>query len=533
MVRTGSGDPLPHALVRVNGDAATGALTDSNGRFEIADLPEGPLDFTITKPGFLDEAEAAADSIAWNAHGYGHNVIVSPGMGDVVFTMEPVNSIRGQIQLSTGDIAEGIQVTILKRIVQDGRAVWQNADVARTNAEGVYRFGDLSDGLYAVFTMPAMDSDSATNLVETGAASRVARAGYPSVFYPDARDLAGAAKIRLSGGDQAQANISLTLEPFQPVVATVAMPRSKDHDDNMSTQVLDAQGHLLPYSVQFDPATHTVQAMLPDGAYSLVASMTTQMFRIVAQRNADRFNVTPLNPHGMSGSVSFTVAGRAVSNLTLPMATTASSPVQVTVTRASNAPAQQGDPRINVTLSQTGGWLSDGMVSSYAEGPPYGSLMTTEMQPGTYWVHANIGPRTLCEASFTAGGARLAREPLVLGVGGTTAPLILTLRDDCATLALSLPGSVGLTPGIERAYTVYVVPDFDSTEDVVPQTLRPSTGGRISLTGLTPGDYHVYAFDHPVALEYRNSTVLAALPGQPVSLSPGAETDLTVEVPQP
>jgi len=36
IVRVGvSGDPLPHALVRIGGDASTGVLTDGDGRFEI------------------------------------------------------------------------------------------------------------------------------------------------------------------------------------------------------------------------------------------------------------------------------------------------------------------------------------------------------------------------------------------------------------------------------------------------------------------------------------------------------------------
>ena len=89
-----------------------------------------------------------------------------------------------------------------------------------------------------------------------------------------------------------------------------------------------------------------------------------------------------------------------------------------------------------------------------------------------------------------------------------------------------------MSAGEERSYTVYVVPDFDSTHDVVPQTLRPSTGGRITLIGLTPGSYHVYTFDRPVALEYRNSAVLATLSGQAVSLAPDQEAELTIEVSQ-
>jgi hypothetical protein len=118
-------------------------------------------------------------------------------------------------------------------------------------------------------------------------------------------------------------------------------------------------------------------------------------------------------------------------------------------------------------------------------------------------------------------------------MAGASAPLVLALRDDCGRLTLSLPGSVGLGAGEERFYTVYAVPDFDSTEDVVPQTLRPSTGGSITLTGLTPGNYHVYTLDKPIALEYRNPDVLARLRGQAVVVAPGAETQLTVEVPQP
>jgi hypothetical protein len=120
----------------------------------------------------------------------------------------------------------------------------------------------------------------------------------------------------------------------------------------------------------------------------------------------------------------------------------------------------------------------------------------------------------------------------MISIAGNTAPLTLTLRTDCAKLTLSLPGTVAYTAGEERAFTVYVVPDFDSTQDVVPQTLRTSTGGRITINGLTPGNYHVFTFDRPVALEYRNPAVLASLPSQAVSLASNENAELSVEVPQ-
>ena len=537
IVRNGdSGEGLPRALVRINGDAYTGALTDGDGRFEIRDVPAGPQEFQILKPGFVDQAAEGADGLWENPHSYAQNVIVAADMADVIFSMTPVNSIRGQIQLSTGEPAQGIQVTLLKRTVQDGRAVWQTATNTRCNSEGVYRFGGLVDGQYAVYTEPSMDSDTATNLVESGRGSNVARNGYASVFYPESHELAGAAKIKLAGGEQAQADISLTLEPFHSVTATVGSPdgnrNSASHSAqsgmNFSAVVMDGQGHTLPYTAQYDQSTHSIQTFLPDGSYTLLVTAVGAQSRLSSSDSPRMLRAQV----AMLGQIAVSVAGRAVSNLRVPISLSQGNPVQVTVTRTGTQAARSG---IFVTLSQTGGWISDGIVSSYAQGTSAGPLETSYTPPGSYWAHTAIAQKSLCEASFTAGGASLAREPLVVGIAGASATLSLALRDDCASLTLSLPAAVaGNVAGVERFYTVFAVPDFDSTSDVVPQTLRPSTGAKVTLTGLTPGPYHVYAFDRPIALEYRNPAALSRLAnaGQVVTLSPGANTELVVEVAQ-
>jgi hypothetical protein len=111
----------------------------------------------------------------------------------------------------------------------------------------------------------------------------------------------------------------------------------------------------------------------------------------------------------------------------------------------------------------------------------------------------------------------------------------LTLRDDCANLELSLPEALqSTTAGEEPFFTVYVVPDFDSTLDLGPMTLRPSSGGTMTLNGLSPGNYHVYTFLGTVNLEYKNRAALATLAnrGQAIALSPGATGNLVVEAPE-
>ncbi len=50
-----TGEGLPRALVKIEGDADAGALTDGDGRFEIHNIPVGPQSVTVQKPGFLDK----------------------------------------------------------------------------------------------------------------------------------------------------------------------------------------------------------------------------------------------------------------------------------------------------------------------------------------------------------------------------------------------------------------------------------------------------------------------------------------------
>jgi hypothetical protein len=307
----------------------------------------------------------------------------------------------------------------------------------------------------------------------------------------------------------------------------------------LSAQVLDAQGHPLPYVAEYDQATRALHALLPDGTYSF--SVTVTFSRVTADMAGNR-NFTPaMDAAPLTGQVEFSVAGHDLANLRIPLLAQRANPLQVTVAYSGVQPesgtSTSGESgAVYVALSQAGDSLSNGMVSVYADGTGPGQLETTFMTAGSYWAHTSITQHGLCLASFTAGGANLAREPLVIGPAGVTAPLILALRDDCASLTLSLPtASAALAPGEERWYTVYVVPDFESTENTVPQTLRPTSGGTVTLEGLTPGNYHVYTFAAPLVVEYHNPAALAALPtpGQAITLTAGTTSSLVLEVPAP
>jgi len=555
---TATGQPLPRALVSVGGDSGLAALTDGDGRFEIGGVSQGPNVVTLTKPGFDDGTDDS--SIMGSILGTGsftHNVVVVAGMPDVDFAMRPSNAIHGQIQLSTGDPGENIKVTLFERAIQDGRAMWRPRDTRPTGADGAYRFAGLPDGVYAVTAV-----DSELDVAQMLTTSRSEVDWFAAMYYPDARDFSSAGRIRLAGGQQVQANFMLVREPFHLVRAAVASPNGAAVGNSASlpkgtmifltknganvpleiqsvlsgleAKVTDLDGRLLPYRPQYDAGSHTVRALLPDGTYSL---------RLSASRPA------PAPPGGtafrhnslMTGQGDVSVAGHPVTNMRIAVAPAPSDSLQVLVNRTQPQPESlsgTSDSNTGVYISATlaGQGVVDQAQGEFAQGPTQGMLETNPLAPGSYWLHTIVAERGLCESSFTAGGANMAREPFVVAPGGSTAPLTLTLRDDCASLKVSLPGeNAGIVAGEEPAYTVYVVPDADLTTDAPVATLRASTGGVHVFNNLTPGSYHVYTFTAAVNLEYHNHDALAALPtpGQQITLSPGDTGSLVVEVPQP
>ncbi|HEX4283905.1 MAG TPA: carboxypeptidase-like regulatory domain-containing protein [Terracidiphilus sp.] len=538
-----SGEPLARALVRVTGDGGAGALTDGEGRFELADVGPGRQQIEILKPGYLDATAEAAAAAGGDTRTYAHTVMVGAEMPDVTFRMEPANAIHGQVQLSSGDLAEGIEMTLLHHTVESGRFVWQVAATTKTNAEGTYRFGGLPDGTYALYTAPTTDTETAGSPVDPRQAARAESSGYASQFYPETRDLSAAAKLQLQGGEQTEANLTLTLEAFHPVTATMNLPPDIDGKNfspdrpgtTLSAVLTDSQGHPLAYVAQYDEATHTVQTRLPDGNYVLIATAGRPMLatRRMGIASSSRDVGGPY-----TGAVDFSVAGHAMTGLHIPLAAAPRSVLQVNLDRSGAAATASVNSSAEavLTISQTGAWLSNAMVSTYAVGTLGSPVTTIFAAPGTYWVQTNLADRNFCEGSLLAGGSSLAREPLTLSASGSSAPLTLTLRDDCAKLTMSLPAAAeGPALGEEPAYTVYAIPDFETTADVIPQTLRASTGGQVTLDGLTPGNYHVYVFDKPVALAYHDRSMIDALPtrGQAINLASGQSANLLLEVPQP
>ena len=541
VTNTVNGQPVPRALVRIEGDADTGALTDGEGRFEIPGVPVGPQAFLVVKPGYRDRPYAAGSAVMDDAVSPAHSVLVANEMPDLVFTLAPTSSIHGQVELSTGDPAQGIEMNLLKRTVEDGRAVWQPATGTKTDSEGAYRFAGLADGVYAIYIGPAMDSEPATNLVEAGSGGKVERAGYASVFYPDARDLAGAAKIRLSGGEQAQANLTLALEPFHAVSAAITLARdlasaaSEGAGTSYSALVMDSAGHQLPYRANYNREAHAIEALLPDGTYTLLVSSIPALRIDYTGRNSAR----DADAGPWVGTVDFSVAGHAVPNLRVPLSIQHRNPVELTLVRT--AVSQQSGALQNraglvvVMLSPTGGWIEAGMVSTYANGSAPGPMEATyhaaRLLLGAYTDRAKGPLRGIVHCGRRQPGPRTGDSRTLRLDGADGIDLARRLRPARPELA-----AISYSAGAGGGALLHRLRGSGLRLDGRRGALDPAAlhGRRLYPGGSDAGQLPRLPFNAPVRLEYRNAAALAALhnAGQAVTLSPGATTSLVLEVPE-
>jgi hypothetical protein len=529
---SGSGEPLPRALVSVEGDAATAVLTDGDGKFEVPNLPVGPVIVSIRKPGYLDATSSESSQVMDSVAAISHNVMLAADMPDVEFSLTPTGAIRGQIDLSSGDPAEGITVSLLRRVLMDGRAGWSQAESTKTRSDGAFRFGGLVPGVYELYSEPSLDAEDLNLPVEAGRGTATHQWGFATVYYPDARDPSGAEKITVEPGATVQANLTLVREAFQRVTATANLPQGMaGRNFDFAVQVMDISGRALPYPARFDPNAKMIEASLPDGSYRLTVTTSPRSQGIIYDGPVRMGGAASLG-----GAVDLQISGQPVSNLRVALTEAAPIQVQLNVLRSETGAqsSQGGEVVVTVTpaASLPGQMPDESVVSEFASGEFPGPLVGQAVPPGTYWVHTAGIPPGLCESSFTAGGANLAREPLLIGQAGVQVPLELTLRDDCAKLTLSLPETLaGNRPGEEKFYTMYAIPDVAFTGNPQQGTLRPSSGGSATMQGLTPGNYHVYTLEGNAPFEYRNPAALAALPSQAITLSPGATADLVVETP--
>jgi hypothetical protein len=516
-------EPIGRALV-FSPDNRYATLTDDRGRFEFKFPPlipsskdeqsatpdagvlrarqlrmvqnARPNSFYARKPGFLQNNSNPTEVVA--------------NQSDLVIYLDPEGLIVGNVNLSGSEGDMRIHVTLYRREIIEGREHWQQAKTFTTWADGDFRFSELDAGTYRVGTDELLDRNPTFYPVGSQLF------GFSPVFYPGVADFASAVPIQLASG----ATVQVSLAPTRRAYYSVKIPVVNAGDARAMTVNVYPLGHLGPgLSLAYNAAEQLIQGSLPDGNYTLQAATE--------------------GPAGSTGSLNFSVQGgphegtssiNLVPNAFVPVTVREEFKSGETVFGELLPPSDDGQPnqprqrQINAqVVLQSVDEFGPGQtfVSEPAQGAQESVLVIPNVRPGRYRVQVSSGVGYASEILY--GGTSLLRQPIVVGIGGASQPIEITLRDD----GVEVDGTVeGATES-----QVYLLPlDGGSGEF---RHVFTQLGGSFAMAQVPPGTYLVLACDRRLTgLLYTDPDTMRKLAsmGQVTHLEPGENQHLKLKL---
>lgn len=505
-------EPIARALVTLNGtEYAT--LTNDRGQFEFQIAEKltpfapgvtrvGPRFVEAKKPGFLQQ---------------GRPEMYQP-RADMTIYLVPEALITGHVNVpgSEGDVR--IDCELYQRRLQNGRMAWSPVNRFTSWSDGEFRFSGLGSGTYKLITHEQMDFES--RIPMPGAPLF----GYPPMYYPSTTDFSTASPIVLHAGETAQLNFSVARRQYYPVHIPVANPPAAG-GINLNVHPM---GHPSPgWSLGYNLADQAIEGTLPDGTYTVEANEFGE------QRS--------------SGIVNFSVRGAPAEGS--PLRLIPNTPLTVVVHEEfqseQNAPpamvmtpnGSRRMPDVNVSLISMEEFESFGGFNRArpAEGSDEHTLLLDNVGPGRYEVKASSSRGYA--SSIQSGGADLLHQPLVVGLGGGTPSIEITMRDDGGEVSGTVEESKDSPPYSQAADAnrpmrfVYLLPLGDSFLEYPPMT--QFQGEDFSLPQVPPGTYLVLVYpDTPVDLPYGDDEAVQALKnkGQIIQVEAGQKTSMRAKM---
>ena len=498
VVNAQSGEPVRRALVQVWGAPAQSALTGSDGRFTIDGIPEGPLNCSVSKPGYFDARSVPS---AGNNQ-FAQNYSVGSGKNDFHLVLFPAARIIGRLTDQDGEPVERTQLQLVFEQIVNGRKQLANRGGSSTDDDGAYRIDDLVPGRYIVL---AMGNSWAAG--DWNAPPEVS----PPTYFPDAADLASARIIELQAGQEFRADFHLrTQRGFRVSGVLGGYPAGLGVQsllENSTGQGVFAQG----INVDAETGKFLLQAV-PAGTWILTLS------------------TNDAQGHAYQAREEIAVSGADISNLQILLHAAASIPVTVNppATQNEGAPGPQVNRGINPMLLPVEPSSNSQQYGLTAHEDPPG-LSFDNVFPGKYKLSVQNFGGGECVESAWYGNVDLVRDYLVVGSDGGVQPVTINMSKDCATL------SAQMAPGQEQnSGFLVMVPTSASVAE--PTTFPVMSRGPLlgpmrgpALT-LSPGTYQVYAFTSLDGLEYANPEVLRDYPSQTINLVAGQKAELTVKL---
>jgi hypothetical protein len=430
-----------------------------------------PSVFWVRRPGFLPNQNAAL-VIETGAKGAG-----------MIIPLEPEAFIVGRVQLPGVDNTDRIQLQLYRQEFDEGHERWTQASNFTTWATGAFRFSELAEGTYKLFTLERTERDPA--IFNPGDQLY----GFPPVFYPNASDFSSATSIKLTAGATFRANLTVTRREYYPVKIGVANLPAAGYP---AVEVF-LRGHPGPgYTLGYDPSEQVVRGSLPDGGYTLKLFTYSQ--------------------EGSSGSLNFAVRGGPVEGPVVTLYPNVALSVKIVREfQSGESPGGRAPHEMNEEDEASGNYATIALspieqfgmgrkvMAQRVPGSSEKGLTLTNVGAGTYWLQ--VWANNCYAASATWGEADVLHGLLTVGPEGASTPIEVTLRNDGAEVsgnvqlpeALSSPKSKEGVAPLPLVF-VYIVPVGELGRQA--HRVQVWQNGMFDERQIAPGTYRILVFDH-------------------------------------
>jgi hypothetical protein len=480
VLNTVTNEPVRRALVHFNGVEQHTAFTGNDGRFQLENIPEGTIWVSAQRPGFFPPP------------GVQSNFRVGPGSNDFRVFLTPEAKLTGNVVDSEGEPIENVQIQALGEQIVEGHKQWTMRGAANTDENGVYKLEGQMPGTLVICTAarPLLLGQNSTE-------------SYPARCYPNSPDAASAQKVEIVAGQAARADFTLDPVRSYHVSGTVLGGLGR-----VGGWVEGLQPGQPIFGIGVDARKGRFSLTIPNGSWKLHFQATDGQGRNLEAINelnvngADVTGVQVVLEPGLKIPIEFVrPAERAES--TAPT----SSPVPVLRLRK---PGDAGNFAYTSSFVPNAGDSADASIRQ----------AIPDVLPGTYEV--SVLPSAACVGAVSSGGIDLLRQPLTVAPGSGPEPIVVTMRNDCASLGIALQ-----TEHLENETTLLLVPESGGIE---PQKISIAGSRSYEFARLSPGTYHVYAVSDAADLEYANPEAMRNIAGETVTLDANQKANVSLPV---
>jgi uncharacterized protein (DUF2141 family) len=556
--------PMRRALVTLTGPTTRSELTDDTGAFAFTALPAGTFTVTARKAAYL-----AAPYGARRPGRPGTSIALAAGQRvTIAISMFRGAAISGTLRDAAGAPVAGVDVRAMDaRALAAGLDPSASRDFTTSDDRGVFRMYGLLPGEYILAALPGMpgreigapstsELDAILGSLSTrsgsspgaiGATAPVSSAtpsravSFAPVFYPGATDLAGATGVRVAAGEEASGiDFVITSVPVGAIEGVVSGPVANlaavevtmfpsgprivnsFNSASLSGRPVDAQGRFRYGNLS--PGRYRVVARARQGDTNAAAPGTPAV--VSAAGGGGRGGTTPTLPAGeylyafadveLTGDVTATV------NLTLQSGGTLSGRIVFAGTAGTPKPDDLTKIRPSLSLDG-GGWsvMGDGLRmgpslvgQSTAVVKPDGTFEIRGIGPGRFTLNCTL-PTDVSRAwslrSATVNNRDLLDDLIDVAAGGDLRNVTIAFSDTPTVLTGSLQLPSGQTT---TDYHIVVLPADRAlwrpkSRRIV--SVRPSTDGQFSFTGLPAGEYLLAAMTDVDPIDLADPEFLAQL----------------------